>query len=352
MKEAYLILENGIKLKGYIFGADKSVSGEVVFNTGMVGYPETLTDPSYYGQILVFTYPLIGNYGVPELNIYDILPKNFESSKIQVAGLVVSEYSQEFNHWSAIKNLDKWLKVNNVPGLYGVDTRFLTKIIRTEGTMLGKLITGEAKFEFYNPNIDHLVNKVTTKVVKKYGNGKKQILLIDCGCKKSIITELISRKFKVLHVPYNYDIEKENFDGIVISNGPGNPIVYKEIIEKIRKLMKKGFPILGICLGHQLLALASGGLTYKLKFGHRSQNQPVKNLLSGKCFITSQNHNYAVEFNSLKKDWEEWFININDHSNEGILHKKYPFMSVQFHPEASPGPNDTKFIFDEFLSKV
>ncbi len=346
-----LILKNGDIFEGYLFGSHKSAAGEVVFNTGMVGYPETLTDPSYKGQILVMTYPLIGNYGVPPLN-NDDLPEFFESKEIQISGLIVSEESETYSHWNAAESLSDWLKRYNIPGLYGIDTRMLTKILREHGTMLGKIEVGNEVVEFYNPDVDNLISKVTIPHAEKYGNGKKRILLIDCGCKKSIITNLLQRNLTVIRVPYDYDVEKENYDGVVISNGPGNPVVYKQLVESAKKLIQKQVPILGICMGHQILALAAGAKTYKLKYGHRSQNQPVKEVGSNKCYITSQNHSFAVDTKTLPRGWHPWFENLNDYSNEGMIHEKLPFRSVQFHPEATPGPVDTSFIFDEFLKDV
>lgn len=346
-----LILKNGNVFEGFLFGNHRSVAGEVVFNTGMVGYPETLTDPSYKGQILVMTYPLIGNYGIPPMKDDDV-PEFFESDRIQVSALIVSEESEVFNHWNAVESLNDWLKRFDVPGLYGIDTRMLTKILREHGTMLGKIEIGNEVVDFYNPDIDNLIAKVTITHVEKYGKGKKRILLIDCGCKKSILTNILQRDITVLRVPYDYDVDKEDYDGVVISNGPGNPVVYKQLVASTKKLIQKQVPILGICMGHQILALAAGAKTYKLKYGHRSQNQPVKEVGLNKCYVTSQNHSFAVDTKSLPRGWQPWFENLNDYSNEGIIHEKLPFRSVQFHPEAAPGPVDTSFIFDEFLKDV
>lgn len=347
-----LTLVNGDIFEGIHFGYKQSTAGEVVFNTGMVGYPETLTDPSYNGQILVMTYPLIGNYGIPDDNSDTHLTENFESEKIQVKALIVSEESENYFHWNAKENLNDWLKRNKIPGLYGIDTRRLTKVLRERGTMLGKIELGNDKIEYYNPDSDNLISNVTIKKVHEYKRGKKRILLIDCGCKKSIITSLLQRNVSVLRVPYDYDISVENYDGVVISNGPGNPAVYKHLAASVKKLIQKQIPILGICMGHQILSLAAGAKTYKLKYGHRSQNQPVKQTDSSKCYVTSQNHSFAVATKSLPRGWQPWFENLNDYSNEGIRHEKLPFRSVQFHPEAAPGPVDTAFIFDEFLKDV
>jgi carbamoyl-phosphate synthase small subunit len=335
-----------------MFGSRKSVAGEVVFNTGMVGYPETLTDPSYKGQILVMTYPLVGNYGIPSMRVLEGIPGNFESERIQIQALVVSEESESYSHWNAVESLDNWLNRFDIPGLCGIDTRRLTKILREHGTMLGKIETGKTEVEYYNPDIENLISQVTVPEVVKYGTGKKRILLIDCGCKKSILSNLIKRGVSVLRVPYDYDIDKEDFDGALISNGPGNPVVYKQLVASAKKLLQKHIPTLGICMGHQILSLAAGAKTYKLKYGHRSQNQPVKEIGSNKCYITSQNHSFAVDTKSLPRGWQPWFENLNDYSNEGVRHEKLPFRSVQFHPEAAPGPVDSGFIFDEFLRDV
>ena len=351
-QKAKLILEDGNIFEGKLFGFHKSIAGEVVFNTGMVGYPETLTDPSYKGQILVMTYPLIGNYGIPPMKDADAIPEYFESSRIQVQALIVSEESESYSHWNAVESLDDWLKRFEVPGLLGIDTRRLTKILRERGTMLGKIETGKKKIAYYDPDIEDLISKVTVRQIEKHGTGKKRILLIDCGCKKSILSNLLQRNVTVLRVPYDYDIDKEDYDGVVISNGPGNPVVYKRLVETTKKILQKQVPTLGICLGHQILSLAAGAKTYKLKYGHRSQNQPVKESNSNKCYVTSQNHSFAVSTKSLPRGWQPWFENLNDYSNEGMRHEKLPFRSVQFHPEAAPGPVDTSFIFDEFLKDV
>lgn len=351
LKKGKLILKNGKVFEGYLFGAYKSAAGEVVFNTGMVGYPETLTDPSYKGQILVMTYPLIGNYGVPPL-INDDLPGNFESNQIQVSALVVSEYSTSYHHWSSTQSLNDWLHGQDIPGLYGIDTRLLTKILRDYGTILGKIEIEEENIDFFNPDTEDLISMVTIPHVERYERGKKRILLIDCGCKSSIIKNLLHREVTIIRVPYDYDIENENYDGVVISNGPGNPVIYKKLIDTVKKLIEKQVPILGICMGHQILALAAGAKTYKLKYGHRSQNQPVRLVGTNKCFITSQNHSFAVDTKSLPLGWYPWFENLNDYSNEGMIHEKLPFRSVQFHPEANPGPLDTTFIFDEFVNSL
>lgn len=349
---AKLVLKGGDVFEGTLFGYHKSTAGEVVFNTGMVGYPETLTDPSYKGQILVMTYPLIGNYGIPPYSSSEEIPINFESDRIQIEALIVSEQSDSFSHWNAVQGLSDWLKKYHVPGLYGIDTRRLTKILREHGTMLGKIIIGKERIDYYDPDTDNLISKVTTGRREQFGSGSKKIMLVDCGCKKSILTNLLQRDVTVVRVPYDHDFENEIFDGVVISNGPGNPVVYKQLVASTQKLLKRQVPILGICMGHQILSLAAGAKTYKLKYGHRSQNQPVKEVDSNKCYVTSQNHSFAVDTKTLPRGWEPWFENLNDYSNEGVCHEKLPFRSVQFHPEATPGPVDTSFIFDQFLKDV
>jgi len=348
--EAKIILKNNSCYEGYFFGKRKSVSGELVFNTGMVGYVEALTDPSYKGQILVLTYPLIGNYGVPGDSSEDKIWENFESEKIQAAGLVVSDYSFDYSFFEAKKSLGQWLQVHDVPGVFGIDTRALTKELRTQGTMPSKILFENQNLPFIDQNEFDLVSQVTTKQLKIYPGGAKTVLLIDCGVKLSILRSLLKRNLTVIRVPYDYDLTqvKEKFDGVVISNGPGNPEICKKTIHNIKNLLQGQLPILGICLGNQLLALASGGSIYKLKFGHRSQNQPCIETETSRCYITSQNHSYAVRPN-LPDDWKIWFFNLNDQTIEGIRHKTKPFFSVQFHPEANPGPSDTNFIFNDFM---
>lgn len=351
LKKVNLILEDKVIFSGYSFGYEKSVSGEVVFNTGMVGYPESLTDASYKGQILTLTYPLIGNYGVPGNEKEGNLLKNFESDKIQVSGLIVTNYSEEHSHWNAKKSLAEWLKEFKIPAIYGIDTRALTKKLREKGTMLGKIvINGDVEFD--NPNKRNLVNEVSIKKPVAYEKGKLRVVIVDCGVKNNIIRAFTKRNITVIRVPWNYNFLKENFDALIISNGPGDPKMCKETIENVRKSLEQDIPTLGVCLGSQILGLAIGAETYKLKYGHRSQNQPC--MLSGtkKCYITSQNHGYAVKAETLPKDWEEWFYNNNDKTNEGIKHKTKPFFGSQFHPEASPGPDDTEFIFEQFVKMI
>lgn len=353
-KNSYLILEDGSRFQGFFFGRKVSTSGEVVFNTAMTGYPESLTDPSYSGQILVLTYPLVGNYGVPPQDGEGGLAKFLESDKIHIKALVVSDYSFEHSHWNAVKSLDQWLKENNIPGIYGVDTRQITKVIRERGIMSGKLcIEGEAEpAEFDDPNKRNLVAEVSCSDIVTYGNGDIKVVLVDCGCKYNIIRCLVDRGVTVIRVPWNYDFTQLDYDGVMLSNGPGDPQMCGEVVNNISKAMKIGKPIFGICLGNQLLSIAAGASTYKLKYGHRSHNQPVLEVGTQRALITSQNHGYAVDTDGLDKDWEPYFINLNDGTSEGIRHKTKPFFSVQFHPEASSGPNDTEYLFDKFIDNI
>lgn len=344
-----LILEDGSVFHGKTFGSIKGVNGEVVFNTGMVGYPESLTDPSYRGQILVLTYPLIGNYGVPGDEKEDNLLKYFESDKIQVQGLIIADYSENYSHWNAKKSLSSWMKDENIPGLCGVDTRKLTKVIREKGTLLGKIIYDDEKIPFEDPNKRNLVAEVSINKPVTYKKSKKTVVIVDCGVKINIIRSFLRRNFTVIRVPWNYDFLNENADGIIISNGPGDPKMCTKTIANVKRALAMKTPILGICLGSQILGLAAGADTYKLKYGHRSQNQPCVETGTKRCYITSQNHGYAIDSNTLPEDWREWFYNNNDMTNEGINHILKPFFGTQFHPEASPGPDDTEFIFDMFL---
>ena len=346
-----LILEGNFIFEGQSFGAPLSGVGEVVFSTGMVGYPESLTDPSYTGQILILTYPLIGNYGV-----FD--KRYWESDRIHVSGLIVSSYINTPSHFLNTMTLSTWLKKESIPALEISDTRFLTQKIRSHGTMLGKMVLTE-DISFHDPNTDNLVERVSIKTVtKERGNPQgewrgKRLILIDCGTKRNIVRSLLKRGVEVITVPWNFDATENlphSFDGIVISNGPGDPTMAKETIENVRKALNKKIPLLGICLGHQILALAGGGKAYKLKFGHRSQNQPCLLAESKRCYITTQNHGFAI--GKIPSGFTPWFTNANDGSNEGIKHKTLPFMSIQFHPEACPGPTETEWIFDYFLERA
>ncbi len=351
-KKVSLVLEDGTRFEGKSFGYDKSVAGEVVFYTAMTGYPESLTDPSYTGQILVSTYPLIGNYGVPTDEMEKGVHKHYESHKVHISGLIISDYSSEYSHWNAIKSLGDWLKESKVPGLYGIDTRALTKILRVKGSMLGKIEFEDEKVEFYDPNKENLVAIASTKEKEVYGDGEHKVVLVDCGVKNNIIRCLLERNATVIRVPWNYDFTGEEYDGVFLSNGPGDPAQCEETVDNIKKVLDAEKPIMGICLGNQLLARAAGAETYKLKFGHRSHNQPVLYAGTDRCYITSQNHGFAVDPKSLPSDWEAMFTNVNDETNEGIKHKTKPFFSTQFHPEASSGPVDTEFLFDVFMENI
>ena len=332
-KRATLILEDGTKFEGKSFGYEASTAGEVVFNTAMTGYPESLTDPSYEGQILVSTYPILGNYGVPPRREKDDVSEYYESDHIHCRAIIAQDYSFDHSHWQADRSLAQWLQEEKIPGIYGIGTRELTKHLREHGSMLGKIvIEGCADVDFYDPNKENLVGKVSCKEVEYHGDGDKTVVLVDCGVKHNIIRCLTRRNVKVILVPWDYDFTTIPYDGLFISNG--------------------GKPICGICMGNQLLAKAAGAKTYKLKYGHRSHNQPVRLAGTDKCFITSQNHGFAVDNDTLPSDWEPLFVNMNDGTNEGIRHKTLPFFSAQFHPEASSGPKDTEFIFDEFISKL
>lgn len=382
-----LTLSDKTTLEGISYGANTSASGEVVFSTGMVGYPESLTDPSYKGQILVLTYPIIGNYGIPEKSLW-------ESNQIQVSGLIVSEYIDTPSHFQSVQTLAEWFKKENLPLLQIKDTRGLTQKLRQQGTMLGKIEINKT-IDYYDPDKDNLVAQVSTKTIevnspspfkgKGRGEGKnnrlKTILLLDCGAKKNITRCFLNRGVRVIKVPWDYDPFSEEgqnhlkdviarseatkqshsgskktnakdhlFDAFFISNGPGNPKRAEKTIQTIKKSLENKIPTLGICLGNQLLALAARGDTYKLKFGHRSQNQPCTLKSTNRCYVTTQNHGYAI--GDVPAGFEPWFVNANDKTIEGIIHTKYPFMAVQFHPEANPGPKDTEWIFDYFLERI
>ena len=369
ISRAVLVLEDGSTFVGYGFGAPKKVSGEIVFSTSMVGYPESLTDPSYKGQILTFTYPLVGNYGVPPYDKENGVLKYFESDDIKVTGFIVHELCKNPFHWASTRTLDQWLKDEGVPGIYGLDTRKLTKKLRVKGVLLGILKVCEANEE---PNIPKLLKEVKTvqdpnstdlakqvsvkKPILYKAGGNKTAVVIDCGVKYGILRNLLERGFEVVRVPYDFSTEQiMEFkpDGVMISNGPGDPKICVKTVETVRELMDKNMPMMGVCLGTQILALAVGGDTYKLKYGHRSQNQPALDLETGRCYITTQNHGYTVERNSLKgTGLEVWFMNANDKTVEGVKHKTKPAFALQWHPEASPGPYDTEFLFDRFKKLV
>lgn len=346
-KPAQLILETGEVFYGQSPAKQQGeYFGEVVFNTGMTGYVESLTDPSYTGQILVFTYPLIGNYGVPA-------PSTWESKQIHVNGVVMSELAANYSSHSAEKSLIQWLTEQNIPCLVGADTRAITKRLRTQGVIPGAITPVHDKpmtFEDFS-GIDW-VSKVSIKEPMEYGSGEKRVIAIDCGMKENIIRCLTQYPIRVTRVPYNYDFSGEEFDGVFISNGPGDPIHCKETIAILKKVLTHKKPTFGICLGTQLMALAVGAKTYKLPFGHRAQNQPCLDVQSSRCFLTSQNHSYAVDEATLPKDWRVSFRNLNDQSVEGIEHTKLPFFAVQFHPEAAPGPLDTQWLFQKFYDAM
>ncbi len=348
-----LVLEDGTVFKGKSFGYEKPVAGEIVFNTAMVGYPESLTDPSYSGQLLTITFPLVGNYGVPSADLDENgISKFWESEKIQVSGLIVSDFSLDFSHWNAYQDLGSWLKEQKIPAITGIDTRELTKLVREKGTMKGKLVfPKEEDIPFINPDDENQVAKVSCSSVCTYGKGKYKVVLVDCGVKNNIIRCLLKRDVTITRVPWNYDFTGMDYDGLFISNGPGDPNYCDATVANIRKAMElyPNKPIFGICMGNQLLAKAGGATVYKLKYGHRGHNQPVQLVGTTTAYITSQNHGFAVDTKTLGADWEPLFVNMNDGTNEGIQHKSKPYFSAQFHPEACSGPTDTDFVFDEFI---
>ena len=378
-KKAILILEDGSQFEGWFFGAEKEVAGEVVFNTAMTGYPESLTDPSYAGQLMVLTYPLVGNYGVPPFTIMDNgLPVYMESEKIHVEAMIVSDYSEEYSHWNACESLESWLVREGIPGVTGIDTRALTKKIRERGVMMGRVVfegVDKGQWEMENYGDINYVDRVSCKEIIIYENNasrsfpvdtpvdeincqlsidncqsRKRVVLLDCGVKANIIRSLLNRNLTVVRVPWNYDFNGLDYDGLFLSNGPGDPDTCEAAVRNIREALQGDRPICGICMGNQLLAKAGGATIYKLKYGHRSHNQPVRMVGTERCFITSQNHGYAVDEKTLGADWEPLFVNMNDGTNEGIRHRTKPFFSSQFHPEACGGPLDTDFIFDKFTA--
>ena len=383
MRNVTLILDDGSRFHGKSFGYEKPVAGEVVFNTAMTGYPESLTDPSYAGQLMTLTYPLVGNYGVPPFTVEpNGLATFMESERIHAEAIIVSDYSEDFSHWNAVESLADWLKREQVPGITGIDTRELTKVLREHGVMMGRIVFDDVENEIDNSQLTidnyedvNYVDRVSCKEIIVY-TGKesplhfpittstaqlncqlstvncqlKRVVLLDCGVKSNILRCLLKRDVEVIRVPWNYDYNELEFDGLFISNGPGDPDTCDAAVQNIRRAMKnEKLPIFGICMGNQLLSKAGGAKIYKLKYGHRSHNQPVRMVGTERCFITSQNHGYAVDNTTLTEDWEPLFINMNDGSNEGIRHKRNPWFSAQFHPEAASGPTDTEFLFDEFV---
>jgi carbamoyl-phosphate synthase small subunit len=355
-RTATLLLDDGSAFAGFSFGYEKPIAGEVVFNTAMTGYPESLTDPSYAGQLMVLTYPLVGNYGVPPRTFHpDGISVFMESEKIHTDAIIIGDYSHDCSHWNALGSLSEWLRDEKITGLYGVDTRAITKILREKGSMKGKIVLDDVDaVAFYDPNAINQVARVSCREVITYneGAGKKRIVLIDCGVKHNIIRSLKKRDFTVIRVPWDYDFHQIPYDGLFISNGPGDPDTCGATVQNLRQTLSASRPVCGICMGNQLLAKAGGASIYKLKYGHRSHNQPVRMVGTNRCFITSQNHGYAVDSHTLGADWEPLFVNMNDGTNEGIRHKTKPFFSAQFHPEACSGPTDTEFIFDRFAEAV
>lgn len=353
-KRAILVLDDGSHYSGYSFGYESAVSGEVVFNTAMTGYTESLTDPSYRGQILVMTYPLVGNYGVPSSQVDEHgIELYMESNRIHPLGLVVSDYSEEYSHWNATESLSDWLVREQVFGLTGIDTRELAKTLREKGAMKGKILLEDSKdIPFEDHSTRNLVSEVSPTEIQMYGNGSKKVVLVDCGAKNNIVRQLIRPEITLYRVPWDYDFNQIDYDGLFLSNGPGDPNMCSKTVEHIRKAIEKGKPICGICMGNQLLATAAGATVSKMKYGHRSHNQPVREVGTPRCFITSQNHGYAVDTSTLAPGWREKYVNLNDGTNEGICHETLPYFSAQFHPEACSGPTDTMFIFEEFISKL
>ena len=357
MRDVTLVLSDGTKFHGKSFGSEKPVAGEVVFNTAMMGYPESLTDPSYAGQLMTLTYPLVGNYGVPPFSIENNgLATFMESDKIYASAIIVSDYSEQYSHWNATESLADWLKREGVPGITGIDTRELTKVLREHGVMMGQIIFDDEPDNIPTAEYEGInwVDKVSCKDIIRYNEGAgRKVVLVDCGVKNNIIRCLVNRGVEVIRVPWNYDYTNMEFDGLFLANGPGDPDMCVDAVEILKKQMSASRkPISGICMGNQLLAKAGGATIYKLKYGHRSHNQPVREVGTNRCYVTSQNHGYAVDAATLGNDWRELFVNMNDGSNEGIRHLSLPWFSSQFHPEACSGPVDTEFMFDRFIETL
>ena len=353
-----LVLEDGTTMVGSSFGAPRAVSGEVVFNTGMTGYVEALTDPSYRGQILTLTYPLVGSYGVPAPRRPDTIDSPYESDRIQVQGLIVQSYMERYSHHAAARSLGAWLATEGIPAITGIDTRTLTRKLREAGTMKGWILPADQDLERARGAAasvdmkDEVFRLVAPHEPVVHEGGPLRVMLVDIGAKDNIVRSLLRRGATVVRVPWHARLAEHaaRCDGILIGNGPGDPKDLSPLIEQVRGLLGAySRPIFGICMGNQILALAAGGDTYKLPYGHRGVNQPVQDLLTRRCYVTSQNHGYAVRDGSLPAEWEPWFVNINDGTNEGIRSRARPYFSVQFHPEATPGPEDAGYLFDDFL---
>lgn len=355
-----LVLEDGASFDGVLFGANERAIGEVVFSTGMVGYNESLTDPSYRKQLLVFTYPSIGNYGVPDAALDEFgLQRNFESSRVHVGGVIVANLADDTSHYSATRSLSNWLADQGVCGLEGVDTRRLTQHLRDRGSMAGAIVPASRLSHSDDREPDFTVDpqwnpvaEVSITEPREYGTDGPRVVLLDTGVKESIIRMLVVAGARVLRVPWDYDFFGESFDGLLLANGPGDPKRVDASIALVRRALEAKVPTFGICFGHQLLALAAGANTYKLKFGHRGHNQPCTEVGTPRCYITSQNHGYAVDGQTLPSGWREWFVNANDGTNEGIRHEYQPARSVQFHPEAAPGPTDTGHLLGLFMEML
>ena len=357
MRDVTLVLSDGTKFHGKSFGSEKPVAGEVVFNTAMMGYPESLTDPSYAGQLMTLTYPLVGNYGVPPFSIEkNGLATFMESDKIYASAIIVSDYSEQYSHWNATESLADWLKREGVPGITGIDTRELTKVLREHGVMMGQIIFDDEPDNIPTAEYEGInwVDKVSCKDIIRYNEGAgRKVVLVDCGVKNNIIRCLVNRGVEVIRVPWNYDYTNMEFDGLFLANGPGDPDMCVDAVEILKKQMSASRkPICGICMGNQLLAKAGGATIYKLKYGHHSHNQPVREVGTNRCYVTSQNHGYAVDAATLGNDWRELFVNMNDGSNEGIRHLSLPWFSSQFHTEACSGPVDTEVMFDRFIETL
>jgi carbamoyl-phosphate synthase small subunit len=363
-----LVLNTGESFEGELIGAPVSSSGELVFTTGMVGYTEAITDPSYFGQILIFSYPLIGNYGIPSLpkTLQLPMPKGFESLKAHTSAVIMNTDSIETFHWNSLQSMDMWLKAQGVPGIVGLDTRHLVQLVRNRGNVLGRVVPqksegvrklGDSIFagsgdEYFDPGKCEILSQVSVHEPIRLGTGSVRIGLVDCGVKWNIIRQLVELGCQVDLLPWDTDLSNYDCDAWLLSNGPGDPKRTGPLVPAVASLLKEDRPILGICLGHQILSLAAGAKTERMEYGHRSHNQPVKEVGSRRGYITSQNHGYVVIDNSLPQDWEPWFVNINDNTIEGIRHRTKPFRSVQFHPEAAGGPRDTSWILEKFIAEV